>query len=81
VAVNRRPGDVPRGTIIDIEQPGVLEDELLGCSTVSLPKAARRPTQMWSEEVVGRARPVRAGLALGAPHQEITAYRRESFPS
>ena len=36
MAVDRRPGDVPRSTLIDIEQPGVREDEPLGCSTVNL---------------------------------------------
>jgi hypothetical protein len=36
MAVDRRPGDVPRSTVVDIEQPGVREDEPLGCSTVTL---------------------------------------------
>jgi hypothetical protein len=36
MAVDRRPGDVPRSTLVDIEQPGVREDERPGCSTVTL---------------------------------------------
>jgi hypothetical protein len=36
MAVDRRPGDVPRSTLVDIEQPGVREDEPPGCSTVTL---------------------------------------------
>jgi Spy/CpxP family protein refolding chaperone len=35
MAGDRRPGDVPRSTVVDIEQPGVREDEPLGCSTVT----------------------------------------------
>jgi hypothetical protein len=36
MAVYRRPRDVPRSTLIDIEQPGVRKDEPLGCSTVNV---------------------------------------------
>jgi hypothetical protein len=36
MAVDRRPGDVSRSTVVDIELPGVREDEPLGCSTVTL---------------------------------------------
>jgi hypothetical protein len=32
MVVDRRPGDVPRSTVVDVEQPGVQEDEPLGCS-------------------------------------------------
>jgi hypothetical protein len=32
MAIHRRSGDVPRSTIVDLEQPGVQEDEPLGCS-------------------------------------------------
>ena len=32
MAIHRRPGDVPRSTVIDVEQPGVREDEPPGCS-------------------------------------------------
>ena len=36
MAVDRRPGDVPRSSVIDVEQPGVREDEPPGCSTVNV---------------------------------------------
>jgi hypothetical protein len=32
MAVDRRPGDVPRSTVVNVEQPGVQEGEPLGCS-------------------------------------------------
>jgi hypothetical protein len=32
VAGDRRPGDVPRSSVVDGEQPGVREDEPPGCS-------------------------------------------------
>jgi hypothetical protein len=35
MAVDRRPGDIPRSTVVDIEQPSVREDEPPGCSTVT----------------------------------------------
>jgi hypothetical protein len=34
MAIHRRPGNVPRSTVIDVEQPGVREDELPGCSVL-----------------------------------------------
>ncbi len=43
MAFDRRPGDVPRSTLIDIEQPGVRDDEPLGCSTVTLTVSFRGP--------------------------------------
>jgi hypothetical protein len=32
MAGDRRPGDVPRSTVVDVEQPGVREDEPPGCA-------------------------------------------------
>jgi hypothetical protein len=32
MAVHRRPGDIPRSSVVDVEQPGVREDEPPGCS-------------------------------------------------
>ena len=69
MAVDRRPGDVPRSTLIDIEQPGVREDEPLGCSTVNVAVSFRGLA-----EQLDRHSKARTSLAVGA-HETYRDWR------